>query len=112
MSVTYTEQPLFDVAPLVRPTGATIQERFESFHSQNPWVAVALERLAREWLNHGHSRVGAKMLIERLRWEYGVRTRGDAFRLNNTLTSRYVRLLIQRNPEWADAFETRELRAA
>jgi hypothetical protein len=107
----YIQEPLLDMQPLVKAEGATIQERFESFHQQNPWVLVALERLARQWLDNGHSRVGAKMLTERLRWEYGVRTRGDAFRLNNSYTSRFVRLMIQRHPEWAKAFETRTLRS-
>lgn len=109
---TYTQLDLIDVQPLVAVTGATIQERFESFHAANPWVLTALERLTRQWLNSGHTRVGMKMLTERLRWEYGIRTQGDAFRLNNSYTSRYARLLIDLHTEWADAFETRELRAA
>jgi hypothetical protein len=108
----YVQEPLLDMQPLVRAEGATIQERFESFHKSNPWVLVALERLAGQWLDNGHTRVGVKMLVERLRWEYGIRTKGDPFRLNNTLTSRYVRLLIERNPSWAESFELRSLRAA
>jgi hypothetical protein len=105
---------LFDETPLLvlETPGATIQERFESFAAANPWVLTALERLTAQWLASGHSRVGMKMLTERLRWEFGIRTRGDAFRLNNSYTSRYARVIIARHPEWADAFETRELRAA
>lgn len=108
----YVQPTLLDMQPIVPAQGATIQARFADFHANNPWVAVALERLARQWLDHGHTRVGAKMLTERLRWEYGIRTHGDTFRLNNSYTSRYVRLLIENHPEWSDAFETRELRAA
>lgn len=108
-------ETLFDIAVLVTPTGArslTIAERFDVFHAANPWVADALEALAADWLAHGHNRVGVKALVEIVRWQYGRRTRGSAFRLDNTLTSHYARLLIERRPEWAQHIETRELRAA
>lgn len=91
--------------------GETIQERFESFHALNPWVYRAFVRLTAEWLEAGHSHIGMKMLTEVLRWQYG-QTVGDEFKLNNNYTSRYVRLLIDEHPEYAEVFETRELRAA
>ena len=106
---------LFDLAPLVAPDHepeATIEERFAAFHAANPQVADALEHYAEQWLAAGHSRVGVKALVERLRWESGVQTHGDAYRINNSLVSHYARLLIARRPEWADAIETRTLRAA
>ena len=106
---------LFDLAPLVAPDHepeATIEERFDAFHAANPQVADALEHYAEQWLAAGHRRVGVKALVERLRWESGVQTHGDAYRINNSLVSHYARLLIARRPEWADAIETRTLRAA
>lgn len=107
----YTQPTLIDMAPLVPAQGATIQARFEWFHANNAWVYRSLERMAADWLDRGHTHVGMKMLTEVLRYQYG-RTIGDRFKLNNSYTSRYVRLLIERHPEWADAFETRTLRAA
>lgn len=109
---TFTQDALaFDVAPLVRPEGATIQERFDSFIVLNAWVIPALEGLAASWLAKGHSRVSTKMLFELLRYRYGV-TVGEPWKLNNSFTSRAARLLIEKHPEWSDAIETRELRAA
>jgi hypothetical protein len=89
---------------------ATIQERFEAFHRLNPWVLHALERLTADYLTHGARRVGIGMLFEVLRWRYTTATEGDEFRLNNNYRSRYVRLLIERHPEWEPAFEVRALR--
>lgn len=109
-----TEQLTLPLAPLVTPEYAehlTIAERFAAFHAANPHVADALEVLAAQWLAH-HKRVGMKALIERLRWESGLATIGDAYRLNNSYTSHYARLLIQRHPDWADSIQLRELRAA
>lgn len=92
--------------------GETIQQRFESFHAHNPWVCEALEALTADWLSRGRTRIGIKMLFEILRWQYGRSTTGDEFKLNNNYPSRYVRLLIDRHPEWAGVFQTRELKAA
>jgi hypothetical protein len=103
---------LADFAPLVSGVGDTLQAQFESFHAANPWVFRALERLAADYLRTGARRVGIGMLFEVLRWHYGRATQGDSFKLNNSLRSRYVRLLIARHPEWSDRFETRELRTA
>ena len=107
-------QMQLDLAPLVTPDYApdlTIAERFDAFHAANPHVADALEALAEQWLAT-NSRVGVKALVERLRWEAGIQTTAADYRINNSLTAHYARLLIQRRPEWADRIETRQLRAA
>jgi hypothetical protein len=101
--------------PLIRvdyAAGATIQQRFESFHALNPWVLDSLERLTHDWIRRGRRRLGIGMLTEVLRWQHGRRTTGSEFKLDNSYRSRYVRLMVQRHPEWADVFETRELKSA
>jgi hypothetical protein len=110
-----SEQLVLDVQPLVTPPrveGETIQEKFESFHALNPWVYAAFVKLTDDWVARGRKRIGIGMLTEVLRWQYGRQTRGDEFRINNNYRSRYVRLLLAEHPEFADSFETRELRAA
>lgn len=89
----------------------TLAQRFEAFHGANPHVAHALEALAGQWM-HRNERASIAALFERLRWESGIQTHGDAYRLNNSYRAFYVRLLIDRRPEWADAFETRVQKAA
>lgn len=91
---------------------ATIEKQFERFHKDNPHVLEHLERLARQWLAAGHDSLGIGMLWEVLRWQTGITTKGDPFRLNNNYRSRYVRLMIERNPSWDECFQTRSLRAA
>lgn len=100
--------------PLVEPDyapGLTIAERFALFHEQNPHVAKALEALAGQWLAR-HERASMKALFERLRWESGLQTHGEAYRLNNDYTALYARLLIERRPEWAAAFTLRVRKAS
>jgi hypothetical protein len=108
-------QMTLDLQPIVTPkhvAGATHQERFEAFHALNPWVLTVLEKLTRDYLAAGRSRVGIGMLFEVLRWQYGRHTTGDEFRLNNNYRSRYARALIDKHPEWDAVFETRALLSA
>jgi hypothetical protein len=111
----HTEQlelPVLD--PIVEPTytpGLSIPERFAMFHAANPHVARALEALAAQWLIH-NDRASINALFERLRWESGITTVGDAYQLNNDYRADYARLLIDRHPEWADAFRLRRRKAA
>lgn len=106
------------MAPLVQPEGdqsaLSIQERFDLFHAANPWVLDALEQLTADYLASGQQRLGIRMLWEVLRWRYNRATKDptSAFKVNDHMHSRYVRLLIDRHPDWACAFETRSLRAA
>lgn len=110
---TALQPALFTLEPTVTPQyskGATIQERFEQFHASNPHVYEALRKLALEMRGRGIPRYSIKGLFEQLRWLYALQTQGEEYKLSNDLTSRYVRLLIERNPELNGFFSTRELR--
>lgn len=92
----------------------TIQERFERFHRLNPRVFQTLETLAADLIGRGKKRIGIRMLWEVMRWQhirYTVDPSSD-FKANDHMHSRYVRLLIERHPEWREVFELRELRTA
>lgn len=104
-----TTQLALDLPGLVAPTytpGMTLAQRFTAFHDANPHVADALESLAAQWLDR-HQKVGVKALAERLRWESGITTAGDPYRINNSFTAHYARLLLERHPEWVGRIETR-----
>lgn len=90
---------------------ATIQERFEAFHKSNPHVYTALRSLALQMLGNGVRQYGIKGLFEILRWQFALQTKGEPFRLCNSYTSRYARLLVERTPELDGFFELRGLRS-
>lgn len=102
---------------LVAITGgerASIQERFEEFHALNPWVYHRLVVLARDLKRRGRRKLGIGMLWEVLRWQAYAATVDPSsdFKLNDHYRSRYARLIADREPDLADAFETRLLRSA
>jgi hypothetical protein len=91
----------------------TIDERFTEFHAANPAVYLELRDLAMEARQRGCQKLGIRMLWEAMRWSRLLRTapnvEGD-FRLNDHFPSRYVRLLLENEPELRGMFELRGLR--
>lgn len=90
----------------------TLDERFAAFHAAHPWVYEALEELMTQWVKAGGGPIGVKALFEQLRWSKLGTTNDKPLPLNNNFTSRYARLLRERHPEWADAFQLRSLRTS
>lgn len=91
----------------------TPADKFEEYHRLNPQVYSALEQMARDLINRGRRKVGIKMLMEVLRWNYQMQTQdpNSDFKINNNYAPYYARLLIQNNPTWADVFELRAIRS-
>jgi hypothetical protein len=94
----------------------TIDERFAEFHAANPQVYAELLRLARTAHGRGWNHIGIRMLWEVLRWNVVVMRTvpnlDDDFKLNDHFHSRYVRLLVEKEPDLAGLFEMRRLRAS
>ena len=102
------------LAPLRTPEvsdDTPIEERFRLFHEANPQVYRELRRLALPLAHAGRKHLGIKMLWENLRYQYALTTDDGEYKLNNNYTSRYARLLMEREPDLAGLFETRDLRA-
>jgi len=109
-------QPPLDLelAPILAievPDDAPLEERFRQFHETNPQVYRALRSLALPLAQAGRKRIGVKMLWETLRYSYSIVTEGSEYKLDNSYTSRYARLLMDQEPELRGLIETRALRA-
>src|SRR5262245_45896098 len=108
----HTQQQLDfdDWAPIREPEhveGATIEERFASFHRLNPHVYLAIVAAAREKLRQGYRRVSMKLIYERLREASSISTRGDAWKLNNDYTALYARKAMDEHADLAELFQLR-----
>lgn len=86
---------------------------FADYHAKHPQVYEAFKEMAREVMDMGLVRYGAKTIMERLRWEHPVRMPGSNFKLSNTIkdrcSARYARRLIRENPSFDGFFELRDL---
>jgi len=91
---------------------SSIDERFATFNEQNPKVLADLEELADKLVKRGRTRIGIKCLWEVLRYRYLTETieSHGTYKLCNDYTSRYARLMIERNPKLRAVIELRSLR--
>lgn len=100
---------------ILEPEGVsrmTIDDAFKAFHRLNPHIFLELRDRALRLLRVGHKTYGIKCIIEAVRYDYTIRTRGSEFKINNNYTSRYARLLMDEVPELDGFFRTRELKTA
>jgi hypothetical protein len=100
------------VSPPAKPAPPTLDERFATFHVENPHVFDELLRLARVHLDRGDQRIGVKALWEELRASLSTRTDAGDFKLNNSYTAIYARHLLAAEPRLDGVIEVRRRRCA
>jgi len=106
-----TPEPEPEPAP-ERPRKLTIDERFELFCAQHSDVLSLFERFAKELRASGYTKLGSKLIWERIRWERMTSAHGtETPALNNIFTSRISRWLVERDPSFKGCFETRRLKS-
>lgn len=89
----------------------TIYTRFLDYHIKFPRVYTLFERFALELLRNGREKIGAKMIMERVRWEcYTGSKDEEGWKINNDYISHYARLFMKNHPEYSDCFETRAIK--
>ncbi len=86
-----------------------IQTQFLKFHTNNPGIYTDLVELARKAKKSGRSTYGIEVFFSLLRWEYEIANTGESFKLNNSFTSRYARLIMEQEPDLKGFFTTRNL---
>lgn len=95
-------RPIVEVA-IVR--GDTKEQRFRTFHEANPHVYRQIVAISRNAVERGASRLSIKAIFEQLRAR--IETHGALYRLDNSLTAYYARLVMEREPGLRGLFETR-----
>jgi hypothetical protein len=89
----------------------TLDEKFAAFHKAHPEVYKKLVGLAREVRGAGHEHCSIDFLMHRLRWYYHIELKTkEAFKVNNSYSSRYARYIMQFEPDLVGMFEVRKLR--
>lgn len=87
-----------------------LDRKFKAFCDRNPHVYDILVRLAREAKAAGKEKISIVLLVQVARWEIMFRTESDdGFKINNSFTSRYARLIMQNEKDLEGFFELRKL---
>ncbi len=89
-----------------QPLADDLKTRWWAWHEANPRVWALFERFAREALDHGTTRLSGWMIVNRIRWELAVETKGK-LKVGNDLIAPYVRLFQRSHPQYASMFVTK-----
>jgi len=91
--------------------GPSIYKNFLRFNEQYPQVYLLFEKFALQLIHAGKKKLGAKMILERIRWEIATGSKDEeGFKINNNYTAYYSRWFIRNHPQYAEYFEFRTIR--
>ena len=92
-------------------TGVTIRDAFNKFHAENPTIYMYFKQYASQMLSSGCKKISSKLIINRIRWEIYIETKGEGYRINDAFTAWYAREFVKDYPEHRDKFEFRKIRS-
>ena len=103
-----------EAPPVPDYTVDPIERRFWEFHIANPRVYKELRDYALKLRHRGRTHYGVKALFEVVRFHRAMETADQCseWKLNNSYTALYARLLMKNEPELHDFFRTRIRSAA
>lgn len=90
-----------------KPKPPTLEQRFEAFRKAHPEILSLLKAKALELKARGFKRYGIKALWEAMRYDLSVQAGEQPYKLDNSFTAPYARLLMQVEPRLQGFFETR-----
>jgi hypothetical protein len=83
-----------------------MRETFESYQARNPRIYEEFVHYTYQMIGAGQTKIGAKAIFERIRWESKIE-RNDEFKINNNYSADYARKFEQDFPNLAGIFEKR-----
>lgn len=114
----YDEQPESrdNIMQLINQMAATpteLEERFQQFHEDNPWIYEQLVAEARKVVKKGYTHYGCRTIFENLRHNSVMDTEGSeavGYKMNNDFCALYSRKIMEENYDLQGLFETREMK--
>lgn len=108
---TATALPAITTQPTLFDDEQSVYKQFLAFHAKYPKVYDLYKAFCFQLINKDYTKIGSKMIIERIRWEIATGSKDDAgFKINNNYTAHYARLFAQEYPQYKDYFEFREIK--
>ncbi len=89
-----------------------LDDRFFKYHKENPHVYKLFAKYAKQVKSLGYGSYSMRTIMHRVRWHINIETKDrDGFKMNNSYSSRYARLLIEKMPRFKTFFELRRLQS-
>lgn len=109
MSVQSVASPRDRWLHLVKDANPALVEAYQQWARANPSVPDTFLALARQMRAAGKRRYSAWAVVNRIRWDYDIRTTGDEFKIRNDFIAMLARHAIARDPSLEEFFELRQM---
>tara|TARA_R110000751_G_scaffold47468_1_gene106278 strand:- start:82 stop:456 length:375 start_codon:yes stop_codon:yes gene_type:complete len=86
------------------------KKKWWKWHKKNPQVWVLFQRFTFEAIKSGHKNYSHWAIIQRIRWETDIVTKGDSFKISNDWIAYYARYFIHTYPDYKGFFRTKPLK--
>ena len=88
----------------------TTKEKWWGWHKENPQVYSMFSSYAHALINAGLTHSSAWLIINRMRWQTAIETKGGVFKISNDYIAYYARLWMVHNPKYDGFFRTKQLK--
>lgn len=95
---------------LFADTDPDLKARFKKFCKESPHVYKSFRNYAHMMRDRGREKYSAWTIINKIRWDQDISTKGDPFLINNDFIALYARTLIHREPEFEKFFDLRKMK--
>lgn len=90
---------------------SNVVAKFKAWHNENPHIYTEFTTLADMMRATGRRRYSARTIVEKMRWDYDLVTKGNVFKVNDDFVPIYARVLIYEQPRFDGFFELRRVRS-
>lgn len=82
------------------------------WHKANPHIYELFKKFTLQAIRSGHYRLSAWLIVNRIRWETTVETKGNDFKISNDYIAFYARLFMHDYPEFDGVFKVKNMKRA
>jgi len=90
----------------------SLLNKFNEWDQKNPEVYDLFIRFTLQAMKAGHKHLSAWMIVNRIRWETSIVTKGDDFKISNDFIALYARKFMAEHPEHKGFFRLRPMKRA
>lgn len=90
----------------------TLEERFNDWDAKNPEFYKLFSRFALSAYGAGHKRISAWLIVNRIRWETAIETKGEPHKVPNDFIALFARKMMAEYPFVGELFATRPMKRA
>ena len=87
----------------------TLKEKWWEWHKDNPHVWKLFEKFSLIAIAAGHQKCSAWLIVNRIRWETTIVTKGTDFKISNDFIALYARLFHVRYPQHDGFFKIKKM---